>query len=184
MSMTNALLGGTVVVLDATAAIQTVLPDPETTRLARETDVLIEEAQRLAIRAGEVVDTVEERHVPFLEIDGRGVVLADGPFTPGDMVPIQFLVRRNEDCRTDIEVRFADRSLNGASNTALTYPIQATRADVSDGFQLFTAQVTLPAHIEPGRYAYFPLIEGKNQCAGETLVALSDYFDVHAKESR
>lgn len=180
MNIGGMILAGSILVLAGSAAIQSVAPDPTLER----TEALIAKAETLTVTATSAVSNVAARVTPFLEIDGRGVVTAGGPFQAGGTVPIQFLLRRNKPCATDIEVRFA-RAPEGSIDTSLTYVIPATRAPITADFQTFTVSVRLPEGMAPGRYAYTALaVASPFECPEERPVTtLSEYFDVIEKQT-
>lgn len=115
----------------------------------------------------------------FLLVESPGLVLGKGPFEPGGVVPVMFLVQRLQGCATDVEVRFI-RSATGNVDSSLTYLIPATRAPITQNAQPFVVSVRLPDNMPPGEWIYAPfLTPSLVECPGASSVsAISEVFHV------
>jgi len=117
---------------------------------------------------------------PFLEIRGNGKVVGDGVFRPGDFMTALYMVRRNSDCPTDVNVQFWDSASNSLA-TEYGYTTRASQIPPSFGFQIVSVRVGLPRDMRPGFYSYVPtMVPDRSYCPGETNVQVepSDFFEV------
>lgn len=117
---------------------------------------------------------------PFIEFEGRGTVVGEGPFRAGETVPIEFFMRRNLPCATDVIVQFASAEA-GRILTSLTYVIPATRAPASFHPISFLIDVRLPEDMPAGMFSYRPILRpDQRECPGQTEVHAppSNYFEV------
>lgn len=117
---------------------------------------------------------------PFIDFQGRGLVSAEGPFEPGQVVPVTYSLRRNRPCRTTIEIRFFNRKAQRI-DTSLTSQVTATKSPVNADFLAFTVDVKVPKSTRPGVYSYRPLMIPEAGCGNAISVPFSDWFEVVSK---
>ncbi len=119
---------------------------------------------------------------PYLEFRGVGLVDQSIRYNPGDVVPVTYQLRRTSDCDTWVIQRFHSYEL-GRIDTSLTVRIIATKADITPGFIIFTADVIIPSIAREGWYSYSPILQpdaGDPRCDGFQSITppMSDRFYV------
>lgn len=136
---------------------------------------------------GSAVDIISNRvgkEPPFIEFNGHGIIASIGPFSPGEIVPIEYFLKRNSPCATKIDIRFFSAE-RGRILTNFTTEIRSTQAQASFGFIPFTADVKLPETLPDGLYSYRPVMRpDTNECPGQTELDVppSVYFLVQSDE--
>jgi len=117
---------------------------------------------------------------PFVEIRGAGKIAGTEEVQAGSYMTVLYLVRRNSDCPTTIQVQFWSASANGVASE-YSYTTPAQQATPSFGFQLASVRVRIPNDITSGWYSYVPtMVPDRTYCPGEINVAVepSDFFRV------
>ena len=135
-------------------------------------DVLEAHGDRLLI-IEENLDLVQDRvsaRIPFIEFKGRGIVVYDKPYKPGEVVPIDFFLKRNLACSTTVVVQFHDAQ-RGRVLSSFTSEIPSTPAPSSFTFIPFTVDLRIPESLPDGRYSYRAILKpDKTECPGQTDV--------------
>lgn len=117
---------------------------------------------------------------PVVEFFGSGVVVADGPYLPGQAVEILYLLQRNSPCPVTVQARFISAQ-KGRVDTSLSYSIPATQAPITLSPQPFVVSVRIPSGASSGRYSYAPVLApDRSVCpeAREMHVPPSEFFTV------
>lgn len=120
-----------------------------------------------------VVALEETKKEQIIEFRGNGIVMEQGPFKPGDQVPILFLLKSKGNCHRDIEMRFIGPS--GSPMTHLTQLIKATQAPITQDFIPFTITITIPSLAPDGPLVYGAIVRPINcpQFADQVVVPFS-----------
>ncbi len=96
----------------------------------------------------------------IIEFRGNGIVMAQGPFKPGDIVPILYLLKSKGNCTRDVEVRYIGP--NGNVLTHLTRSMRATQATQSLDYIPFTVNLEIPNIAPEGPLVYGAIIRPIN----------------------
>lgn len=94
----------------------------------------------------------------LLDFAGRPVVIDASDAKPGGYIVLGFVLRRNASCDTDVRPFFVNVE-TGVTVVGNVFP--AVKAPVTADYIWFSLSVSLPDHIRPGRYVYFPEIVPK-----------------------
>lgn len=120
------------------------------------------------------------RQRSIIEVKGGGRLPDAGPHAPGDILPVLYLLRRNDACATEVRVQFWEARANAIA-TEYSYTVPAQQASPSFGFRLFSVRVRLPRPMRGGIYSYVPILSpDRSECPGQPDIQLepSDFFEV------
>ena len=94
---------------------------------------------------------------PTLEFSGNPVATD----IDGGKVTFVYQMRRNESCQTKIHIRWYNLDRK-AYDVDYALTVEATRAPITDQFEPFPIRLSHP--VEPGNWAYAPLIDPGPDC--------------------
>ena len=101
-------------------------------------------------------DSEAEEEFRVVEYQSMGFVLEDRVYEPGEIVVINYFLRRNASCDTLVSLDFINLD-NGLIYNAGIVPDQ--KAPITNEFIFFKFALTIPLDIPEGTYSYWPSMQ-------------------------